>query len=159
MKNKKKKVLIALDYNPTAQKVAEVGYSLAKAMDAEVALLHVIADPIYYSSIEYSPIMGFSGFMDMGSLQLTVEDLKKASIQFLNKVKHHLHDETLETVIKGGDFSESILQTAKEIHADLMVLGTHSRRWLEEILLGSVTEKVLHHTTIPLFIVPTKQKK
>jgi len=159
MKNKKKKVLIALDYNPTAQKVAEAGYSLAKAMDAEVALLHIISDPVYYSSLEYSPIMGFSGFMDAGSMQLTAEDLSKASVQFLNKVKHHLHDETIEIVVKGGDFSESILASAKEMHVDLIVLGTHSRRWLEEVLLGSVTEKILHHTTIPLFIVPTKQKK
>jgi len=159
MKNKKKKVLIALDYNPTAQKVAEAGYSLAKAMDAEVALLHIISDPVYYSSLEYSPIMGFSGFMDAGSMQLTAEDLSKASVQFLNKVKHHLHDETIEIVVKGGDFSESILVSAKEMHVDLIVLGTHSRRWLEEVLLGSVTEKILHHTTIPLFIVPTKQKK
>jgi nucleotide-binding universal stress UspA family protein len=41
---KMKKVLIALDYNPTAQKVAEVGFSMAKSMNAEVSLLHVIAD-------------------------------------------------------------------------------------------------------------------
>jgi nucleotide-binding universal stress UspA family protein len=48
--NKLKKVLIALDYDPTAQKVAETGYSLAKAMGAEVILLHAISDPVYYSS-------------------------------------------------------------------------------------------------------------
>ena len=64
--NKMKKVLIALDYNPTAQKVAEAGFSMAKAMNAEVILLHVISDPVYYSSTEYSPIMGFNGFMEMG---------------------------------------------------------------------------------------------
>ena len=52
--DKIKKVLIALDYNPTAQKVAETGYSISKAMNAEVILLHVISDPVYYSSIEYS---------------------------------------------------------------------------------------------------------
>ena len=44
--NKKKKVLIALDYNPTAQKVAEVGFSMAKSMNAEITLLHVISDPV-----------------------------------------------------------------------------------------------------------------
>ena len=41
---KMKKVLIALDYDPTAQKVAETGFSLAKTMGAEVILLHVISD-------------------------------------------------------------------------------------------------------------------
>ena len=62
--NKMKKVLIALDYNPTAQKVAETGFSMAKAMNAEVTLLHVISDLVYYSSAEYSPIMGFTGIME-----------------------------------------------------------------------------------------------
>jgi len=35
-------------------------------------------------------------------------------------------------------------------------MGTHSRRGLEKILMGSVAEKVLHHSLIPLFIIPTR---
>ncbi|MDD4972295.1 MAG: universal stress protein, partial [Paludibacter sp.] len=57
---KMKKVLIALDFDPTAQKVAEVGFSLAKSLGAEIVLLHVIVDPIYYSSIESFPIIGYT---------------------------------------------------------------------------------------------------
>jgi nucleotide-binding universal stress UspA family protein len=38
-------------------------------------------------------------------------------------------------------------------------MGSHSRKWLENIVMGSVTEKVLHHTSIPLFIIPTKHNK
>src|SRR5450756_2439556 len=107
--DKVKKVLIALDYNPTAQKVAEVGFSLAKAMNAEVILLHVISDPVYYSSAEYSPIMGFDIFMEMVPLQLdSVEGLKKASQHFLDKSKIHLGDKTIQTLVKEGDFAESI---------------------------------------------------
>ena len=155
-----KKVLIALDYNPTAQKVAEIGFSMAKSMNAEVILLHVISDPMYYSSMEYSPIMGFNGYMDMGPMQLnSVDGLKKASQHFLDKSKQHLGDKTIKTLVKEGDFADSILEAAKEVHADIIVMGSHSRKWLENILMGSVTEKVLHHTSIPLFIVPTKQKK
>ena len=56
-----KKILIALDYSPSAQQVAEAGSELAKSMNAQVILLHVIYDPTYYSSINYSPIMGFEG--------------------------------------------------------------------------------------------------
>jgi len=156
--NKMKKVLIALDYNQTAQKVAEVGFSMAKAMNAEVILLHVISDPVYYSSAEYSPIMGFTGYMDMGPLQLdSVDGLKKASQQFLDKSRHHLGDKTIQTLVEEGDFAESILKTAKDLHAYIIVMGSHSRKWLENIVMGSVTEKVLHHTSIPLFIIPTKK--
>jgi nucleotide-binding universal stress UspA family protein len=157
-----KKVLIALDYDPTAQKVAESGFSLAKAMGAEIILMHVVADPVYYSSTQYSPIMGFAGYMDMGPLQLentidTSDTLKKLSQDFLDKSKHHLGDKTIQTIVLEGDFAESILTTAKEAHADIIVMGSHSQKWLEEIVLGSVTEEVLRQTSIPLFIVPTKK--
>jgi nucleotide-binding universal stress UspA family protein len=112
--DKVKKVLIALDYNPTAQKVAEVGFSIAKAMNAEIVLLHVISDQVYYSSTEYSPIMGFNGFMDTGPMQLnSVDGLKQAALHFLDKSRHHLGDKTIQTIIKEGDFAESILKTAK----------------------------------------------
>jgi nucleotide-binding universal stress UspA family protein len=153
-----KKVLIALDYNPTAQKVADVGFSMAKSMKAEVVLLHVITDPLFYASAGYSPIMGFSGFVDVSPLQLdSVQGLKEASLQYLDKSKQHLGDSTIRTMVKEGDFADSILETAKEVNADIIVIGTHSQKWLENIVMGSVTEKVLHHTSIPLFIIPTKK--
>ena len=153
-----KKVLIALDYNPTAQKVAETGISLSKAMNAEVILMHVIGNSNYYSSLEYSPIMGFSGFTNAGLLEsFDNAGLKESSHEFLNKTKEHLGDETIQTVVTEGDFAESIIETAKEFHADIIVLGSHSRRWLEKVVIGSVTEKVLRHSRIPLFIVPTRE--
>jgi len=155
-----KKVLIALDYNPTAQKVAETGYAMAKAMNAEVILLHVTSDPVHYSDPEYSPIMGFSGFMETGPFQLNnIEGLKKASLDFLDNSKHHLDDETIKTRVTEGDAAESIIKTAKEVHADIIVMGSHSQHLLEEILMGSVTEKVMHHTTVPLLIIPTKKHR
>jgi len=157
---KMKKVLIALDYDPTAQKVAEAGFSMAKSMNADITLLHVITDPVFYSTSGYSPIMGFNGFMDMGPMQLdNVDGLKNASLQYLDKSRKHLGDKTIQTIVKEGDFAESILETAKELHADIIVIGSHSRKWLENIVMGSVTEKVLHNTSIPLLIVPTKKQK
>jgi len=157
--DKVKKVLIALDYNPTAQKVAEEGFSIAKAMKAEVVLLHVISDPVYYSSTEYSPIMGFNGFLDSGLMHLESTDgLNKAALHFLDKTREHLGDKSIKTTLKEGDFADSILNTAKEVNADIIILGSHSRKWLENVLMGSVTEKVLRHTSIPLFIIPTKRR-
>ena len=156
--NNIKKVLIALDYNPTAQKIAEAGYSIGKAMGAEVILMHVITDPVYYSSSEFSPIMGYTGYLDTSPFPLdSVNELKKAAQHFLDKTKHHLGDSSIKTQYVEGDFAEAILKTAKELHADIIVIGSHSRRWLENIVMGSVTEEVLHHTTVPLFIVPTKK--
>jgi nucleotide-binding universal stress UspA family protein len=155
-----KKVLIALDYDPTAQKVAETGYFWAESMKARVMLLHVIAEPAYYSSPEYSPITGFAGYMDMSNDHLdSIDGLINASQQYLEKLKVHLGDKKIETVVKEGDIAEAVLKTAKEMHADMIIMGSHSRNWLENIVMGSVTEKVLHGTAMPLLIIPTKKKK
>ena len=152
-----KKILIALDYDPTAQKIAETGYGLAKAMNARVVLLHVISDPVYYSSLNYSPIMGFDGFNSIDTIQQeTADELEKTAQNFLEESKRFLGDETIETIVSRGEFGNTILETAQKINADIIVMGTHGRRGLDKILVGSVTENILRHTSIPLFIIPTK---
>ena len=143
------KVLIALDYDETSQKVAEVGFSMAKAMNAETILLHVISEqPVYYSTYTY-----------MRELRVDIiGDLKKSTQEFLDKSKRYLGDDSIKTILKEGDIAETILNTAKELKADVIVMGSHSRKWLENIILGSEAEEVLKKTTVPLFIIPTKKQ-
>lgn len=160
---KMEKVLIALDYDQSAKKVAEIGFEIAKTMGAKAILLHVITDPVYYASTEYSPIIGFTGIMDPFPLASEGADgLKKATLHFLDKFKQHFGDETTQTMvkemIKENDFSESILKAATDLKADIIVIGSHSRKWLENVLMGSVAEEVLRHTTIPVLVVPTKKR-
>jgi nucleotide-binding universal stress UspA family protein len=102
--------------------------------------------------------MGFSGYMDMGRDQLySIDGLIRASKQYLEKTRHHPGDNSIQILVKEDDFADTILETAKRSDADIIALGSHSRRWLEEILMGSVREKVLRHSSVPLFIVPTKK--
>jgi len=147
--SKIKKVLIALDYDETSQKVAEVGSSIAKAMTAEIILLHVISEqPVYYSAYTY-----------MVEYQVEfVEDLKISIQKFLDKAKKHLRDESIQTILKEGEIAETILKTAKELNVDVIIMGSHSRKWLDDIIMGSAAKDVLKKTTIPLFIVPTKKQ-
>lgn len=150
-----KKILIAIDYNPTAQNIAQTGYSLAKSMNAEVTLLHVVADYTYYSSLDYSPILGFDSFSNLGMIQTnTVAELQTAAGDYLQKMKDFLGDETIKTLVKDGDSGDAILDAAKETNADVIVMGSHSRHGLDKILMGSVAEKVLRNSKIPLFIIP-----
>jgi nucleotide-binding universal stress UspA family protein len=150
-----KKILIALDYNPSAEKVAETGHDVAKALKAETILLHVISDSTYYSSVNFSPIMGFQSFSNVVETD-TTEGLIKTAQSYLNKAKQHLNDAKIKTIVKSGVFGETILDTAEELNVDMIVMGTHSRRGLEKIFVGSVAENVLHHSLIPLLIIPTK---
>ncbi len=153
------KILIALDFNPTSQRIAEVGYALAKAMNAEICILHVISNQTAYLPTVLDPIMGYTGFVDLDTLHPEYsENLIKSAQEFLDKAKEHLGAINIETIVVEGDFSESILNTATKIKADIIVIGSHSKKWLETILLGSTTSQVLNHSNIPLLIVPTKKK-
>ncbi len=152
-----KKILITLDYDPSAQKVAETGYKLGKAMNAAIILLHVIEDAVYYSSLEYSPIMGFGGFGMPDMTQVPDEAaFKSAAINFLENTRTHLKDESIDIITEDGGAAESIVKVVKEMDIDIVVMGSHSRSGLEKILMGSVTEKVLHHSSVPVLIIPTK---
>lgn len=153
-----KKVLIALDYDPSAQAVAEAGYKMARDMNARVYLLHVVSDATYYSSLNYSPIMGFDSFSNLDVVQAdAVVELQEAAKEYLEKSRQHLGDPSIETISRGGDFGDTIIDVATEINADIIVMGTHSRRGLEKILMGSVAEKVLRRSAVPMFIIPTKE--
>ena len=151
-----KKILIALDYNPTAEKVAEKGFAFAKEMNAQVILLHVVTEPLYYSSTLYSPVMGFDGFNQIDYVQPDVMTaITKHAFRFLNHVKSHLGDENILTEVIEGDVVDVIIDTAKYSKVEAIVMGSHSRKWLEDIVLGSVTKNVLHQTDIPMYIIPT----
>jgi len=155
---KKIKVLIAIDYDSSAQKVAQEGYAIASSMNAEVILMHVVSEPVFYSSQAFSPITGFLGYINMKEVHMDSIDGPKIIAQsYLDKIKQHLDSDTVKTHISEGDFAEAILATAKDIHADAIVLGSHSRSRLENLLLGSVTEKVLKDTPIPLIIIPIRK--
>ncbi len=154
-----KSILIALDYDPTAQVIAETGYELAKSFEAEVTLLHVISDEIYYYTRAYSPVMGFTGFTVEEPLEIERNShLKEASYAYLDKTRNHLGDMNIRTMVKEGDFAEKIIETADVVDAAVIVMGTHSRRWLEKIVMGSVTEKVMKLTQRPLLLIPTGKK-
>lgn len=151
------KILIAIDYAPSAQKVAEKGYELGKSMKADILLLHVIEEIGYYSSTVYDPIMGFGGFTNEAFLDKDVlQNIENEARDFLEKTKLHLNDINIETLVIHGNIVNTIIETSKKEHSNLIVIGTHSRNGLEELLLGSTAHKLIKHSSIPLYIIPIK---
>lgn len=154
-----KKIVIALDYDPTAKKVAEIGFSFANAMNAEVILLHVIPDLTTFSALVYADRAGLMGFSKTEASHLFEDGIENAMIQFLEKTKEYLGNDTIQTLVKEGDYADTILKAANSLHADCIIMGSHSQKWVENIIMGSVTEKVLRNSALPLIIIPTKKQK
>jgi len=153
-----KKILIALDYARSATQVAEMGYSVAKAMNGEVILLHVMEDVAYYSTPGYVPIVGFNNFNHTDFLEMIdVEGLKKAGMHFMNNMKDYLGDENIKIVIEEGDIADVVMKTARDLNIDIIVIGSRSRNWLEKVFIGSSAVKVLDQTNNPLLVIPVNE--
>jgi nucleotide-binding universal stress UspA family protein len=80
-------------------------------------------------------------------------DSKKNQQTFIDKIFKGFK---VYSFIEEGKPYEGILKVADEWNADLIVLGTHGRTGISHLLMGSVAEKVIRHSTKPLFIIPSK---
>lgn len=151
-----KKVLIAIDYHPVSEKVATAGYELAKKMDAEVCLLHVMTTVGYYG-MDYPMFMGYDGYSGLNVDLNVTGELRKVAEDFVKTAADHLDDPTVGTAMVEGDTATAILDYAKEWNADLIVMGTHSHSALEKLFVGTVASEVLEKTDIPVYLVPVKK--
>ncbi len=151
-----KKILIAVDYNPVSEKVAEQGYELAKSLNAEVCLIHVLDDVGFYGA-QYPTFMGYDGYSGMGPDLDVAMEMRNIAEEFLEKARTHLDDPQVKTHLAEGDTAKTIMAYGEEWGANILVMGTHSHSVLEKLLLGTVAEKILEKTKIPVYLVPVKK--
>ncbi len=150
-----KTILVALDYESFAEKIAGMGLTFARTMNAEMILLHVVPESSYYSSLKYSPILGFETLSAVNVVETENElELTKMAENFLGTIRHNLGDDSITILVKTGDLGENILKVAEKSKADMIVIGTHHKKGIDKILSGSVVEKVFHHSPVPLLIIP-----
>ncbi len=149
-----KKICIALDTSPSAEKIATLGYEYAKALKAKVVLVHVVNDAALYA-MDYDPVMGYDGFLIQKKMEFT-EDLEKEAGKFLKTTAKFLGEPEIETKVLDGDPDYEILEFVKEWEADVLVIGTHSHNALDNILMGNTAVKIVKHTKIPILVIPVK---
>ena len=140
------RVLISTDLSEAAAAGVELGVSLAETFGAEIHLLYVV------ELFSYEPEK-VEAFIHPEEFQQVSEKLKEAMGEVSTAATVHKH------VIKGLDVASRIAEFAEEIKADLLVMSTHGRTGLARLLLGSVTEKVLKISPVPVLTIrPTKLK-
>lgn len=151
------KILIAIDYNPSSQKVAEAGNKIAQLTGAEVCLLHVMANITHYG-MRYPTFMGYEGY-DAGAVDINaVNEMRGVTEEYLQSVAKHLNNDRVTTHLTEGDAGRAILEYADKWNADLIVLGTHSHSVLEKLLMGTVASTVIEKTRVPVYLVPVKKE-
>jgi nucleotide-binding universal stress UspA family protein len=143
-----KKIIVPIDGSPTAQRALDEAVRLASALGSGLELIFVVDNSdMLYSVGYYDPASLRQDQVAFGhkTLGAAVPGLQAAGIA------HATH--VIEEPIGLGDVSGTILDCAKRFGADLIVLGTHGRRGVRRLVMGSVAEGVIRQATVPVLLI------
>ncbi len=141
-----KHLLVAIDGSELAQNALEQGIALAKALDARVSIVTVTEPWHAFTAGDGTVIFPIEEY-ETSITQWALETLRAAA-----KVATDA-DVTCETIHVEENYpADGIIETAKQQQCDLIVMGSHGRRGLTRLLLGSQANQVVTHSTQPVLI-------
>ena len=149
---KYKKVLFCTDFSESSDCAFDYAFGIAKRDEAFLYILHIISVNPHASYIDNYMTKDY-----WDKLKVTMqEDIdKKYNDQYLSQIK----DKTkVKIVTKSGREDEEILKFARKEKINIIVIGTHGRTGIEHLFIGSVAEKIIRRSPIPVFIIPCNKK-
>lgn len=138
------RILCAVDFSDFSRDALQHGVRLATWYSAQLTVLHV-----------YQPVGAVRGlpgevFLPPAAPDEIVDEVRR----FCAPVLASSEQQRVEISVREGSAAREIMHEAERLPADLLILGTHGRSGFERLFLGSVTEKVLRGTRVPVLIIP-----
>jgi universal stress protein A len=144
---KLKRILVPIDFSDCSKKALQYALPLAREHQAALTLLYVVP-PAYgageYGGIDYAQLVG-------SMRESSEKELAKLAVE---QVRGEVSTDTL---VRVGSPSRAIVEVARSLPADLIVISTHGRTGLNHVLLGSVAEHVVQRAPCPVFVVRERE--
>ena len=144
-----KKILCAIDFAENSKELISYAKTLQEAFKCEIHVIYVAPTLSQYVGFQISPssIENFVGEIINGAEE-TMEKFIKENFSEESKVMGK---------VLTGYAAEEIITYGKENEIDLIVMGTHGRKGIDRILFGSVAEKVVKSSYIPVLTIRPKK--
>lgn len=133
-------ILVPVDFEEGSHRALEVANDLATKLGARLVLLHAYTLPVY----------AYPGMAPIQAPTLDTE-VEAAAKQALDRLATRWGNP--RALLRQGDPATVILDAIAEIEPAFVVMGTHGRRGLERLVLGSVAERVARRSTVPVMTV------
>lgn len=140
-----KRILCPVDFDDTAAAALKEACAIAQLCKATVCLLHVV----------WINPLATDGFV---LAELQESQSKHARTKVAEIANGVLAGVDHEINIEIGDPAETILAAAERLHADLVVMATHGRHGVTRLVMGSVAERIVRESTIPVLTIRTHAK-
>ena len=148
-----KKILLATDGSETSMRAAKNAVSIGKKAGATVTAVYVV---------DVHRLAQLPGYAAMPGIKDNLMELMfKEGSEALEEIGDTARDAgvAFERVVAEGDPGEELLKLCRDPGFDLIVLGTIGKSGLKRFLLGSVAEKVVRHSHVPVLVVPAKDEQ
>jgi len=146
-----KKILFPYDLSETGREIIPYLLSVAETYNSEVYLLHVVDD------------LGKWGkaYIPHPSMDTFQAEASKAADKAMDEIcEEQLKGyPSLQRKVISGDPITEILKTIESEDIDLVIMGTHGRRGLEHMLMGSVAENVVKKSSVPVMTIHSRSAK
>lgn len=144
-----KQILVPVDGSKESISACRWASTIAEATGASIALLHVVDLNEKMTSFDR---VSMSGYIP--------EVLRIQGQKLLDQYLPHLPKSiSVHPLLRAGSPHQIITQTAEEIHPDWILMGSRGAGNLREIVMGSVSQYVLHHVSCPVMIVKDETEK
>ena len=151
-----KRVLVAVDGSPASTAGFKAAVQFAKDQQAALTALHVIDDSALVTNFE-------DAYIPPGYVDSLYEGLRKSGRKILSKAEaiaqaSGVDAQAMQVESHGQTVAQAIVGQARKAKADVIVIGTHGRRGLRRILMGSDAEAVVRESSVPVLLVRAAQR-
>jgi universal stress protein A len=143
-----KKILVPTDFSAPSDEALRTAVGFAKVFGASIELVHVYVEPAY---VLPPPVEMATFPFDMAQVLARLGEALEAQRDRVREAGI-----PVEVTSLSGRPAQQIVAHAKKVGTDLIVMGTHGRSGFQHVLLGSVAERVVHHSPCPVLVVPTR---
>lgn len=147
-----KKILLPTDGSKNSYKAIKHAYEIAKDEDAEILVLNVV-DSKHLTSLPEDALTdeALSVFEKQSEVvtERVVKQIEEIDSDFVTKVS---------TLSVEGNPVDAILKVSEKKDIDLIVIASSGKHMLDRFLLGSVTEKTIRYSKVPVLVIPTTEK-
>ena len=150
-----RRILVPVDGSATSKVGLRHALGLAKDQRARVRILNVLDDMVLAPMLDDYPVADMTMLID--SMKATGKNALDESAGLAAKAG--VKADTAQVEAHGRHVSDVILGDAGTFRADLIVMGTHGRRGMNRLLLGSDAERVLREASVPVLLIRREQPK
>jgi universal stress protein A len=149
-----KRILCAHDLTYASEPAVRLALTLARQLDVPLTVLHATEPPYTratmlgadtFSANELELLTGIARRGEEAALRVLQDELKQLNPPDRNAVP-------CEVIVRQGIPVDVICRAARELHADLLVVGTHARKGMQHALLGSVAERLVRSSPCPVLV-------